>query len=46
MLLVTVWSNLYPQWSLDTDRDFVTMQLDLSASIVTAAFGFGSTTGF
>ena len=38
-------SNLNPAWSVDTHKDFVVLQIDLSGTPITSAFGFGSTTG-
>ena len=32
-------------WSVDTDKDFVVFQLDLTGSSVISAYGFGSNTG-
>ena len=42
-LLVTVLSNLYPQWSMDSTFDFVVLQLSMDGSTATSGFGFGST---
>ena len=44
-LLITLSTNVYPQWSVDTDTDFVTLKFDTTVTTATAAFGYGSNTG-
>ena len=44
-LLLLMYTNHFPAWSVDTSRDFVVLQLSLDGSSAVSAFGFGSNTG-
>ena len=44
-LLLLLYTDFSPAWSVDTDRDFVVLKLSLDGSSVVSAFGFGSNTG-
>ena len=35
-------TNVNPAWSLTSSRNFVVLKINLAATIVTSAFGYGS----